>query len=82
MSAVALCTWGMGPDVLVLVAKINTSGYPWVPSAPMDAVCDAGSFGLTVQESRMLAAQLITAADRAEALVEGLQEMIPKGVRE
>lgn len=63
MSAKAECTWGDGPDVLVVVAGINISGFSLSQHANGDH-----SFGLTSDEAKHLAAQLLTSAERADEL--------------
>lgn len=62
----AECTWGEGPDVLVIVPSPGSAKNGWGWSAHAPSSGDAGSFGCTAQEARALAAELIAAADHAE----------------
>jgi hypothetical protein len=63
------CTWGEGPDVLVIVEHKATpeecQGFPLVD------VGDKSSFGLSVKAARQLAIDLTAAADQAERLNRG-----------
>ena len=77
MSVRAECTWGEGPDVLVVVERANVSGYNWTPYDPEITVLgakDAGSFGLTINEALALAAQLVQSAVAATRLDAGYME--------
>jgi hypothetical protein len=64
MSAKAECTWGLGPDVLIVIAVENTSGFPLIQHGDGQS-----SFGLTAAEARKLAAQMIVAAERTEGIL-------------
>jgi hypothetical protein len=64
MVAKAECTWGMGPDVLVVVEGGRDYGVVGHGDGKI-------SFGQRAREARVLAAQLLAAADRADALQDG-----------
>lgn len=67
MSATAECTWGEGPDVLVIVPDDNEYElYTSVGRLPSGE--SYSSFGLKASEARAFAADLIVAAERAEVL--------------
>ena len=74
MSARAECTWGDGPDVLVIVERANTSGHNWMPYELARDLENEGSFGLTVNEALALAAQLVQSAVTATRLDAGYME--------
>ena len=60
MSAKAVCSWGNGPDVSVIVSRNSASGFDWTPY-----IADAGCFGLTIAEALILAEELKKAAAQA-----------------
>jgi hypothetical protein len=60
----AECTWGTGPDVLVLIER--GGDWPWMSHQ--------GSFGLTAAEALALAAWLVQAAVEATRLDAGYAE--------
>lgn len=65
----AECTWGEGPDVLVIIPTgIAPHGHY---DYPVMAVANGHSFGLRAEEARALAATLMTAATAAEELQRG-----------
>jgi hypothetical protein len=64
--AVAECTWGEGPDVLVTVHRDTGFGFAWTAYNEHESA--VGSFGLTAPEARALALTLVRAADQAESL--------------
>jgi hypothetical protein len=72
----AECAWGTGPDVLVVVDRANTSGFPFLSHGPdeKESATTAGSLGLTLPEALALAAQLAQAAVDATRLDAGYVE--------
>ena len=64
----ASCTWGEGPDVLVVVNRPRNveNGWGWVAYPDSGCFGHAGSFGLTAAEARVLAAQLLAGAECAD----------------
>ena len=74
MSAHVECTWGDGPDVLVLVSRPHEGDrFPWLEHDPNSP--SAGSFGLTAPEALALAARLVQAAVEATRLDAGYAEV-------
>lgn len=65
VSSHAECTWGDGPDVLVVVVDTPSIGYPFVLMPDGNA-----TFGLTRAEARGLAAELLIAAETADDYVQ------------
>ncbi len=70
----AVCTWGDGPDVLVDLNNTTVVLYedPWSDPPPRGkwahGCVSKGSFDLTAEEAKALAAELISAAEQAEHL--------------
>lgn len=78
----ATCTWGEGPDVMVVIRRENITGFGL--SCYKKHKTDAGSFGLTAKEAIKLARRLVEAAAdaiRLEAEVAGYIRGLDAGRR-
>jgi len=78
MKIEATCTWGEGPDVFI---EINSSAHEGWPVTGANVRLDSATFGITANEARKLAAQLLVAATRADDLEQGYFETIREDVR-
>ena len=69
---IAVCTWGDGPDVLLVVEPAGPAFMLLEPPAGFDrclhGYCGHGVIELTAAAARALAAGLLAAAERAEEL--------------
>ena len=80
----AVCTWGDGPDILVVV-----KGEPFILYEPPDCfdryvygVVDQGSIELTIQKAEKLANDLLSAAKEARKLQDGYSKIMQKCPKE
>lgn len=66
----ATCTWGEGPDVLLVLDGSDLMLYepPSKFNIGLHGYASQGSAGLTAAEARSLAAQLLAAADQADEI--------------
>lgn len=76
----AVCTWGDGPDVLVDLNNTTVALYeaPWSDPPPRGrwahGCISEGSFDLTAEEAKALAAELINAAEQADHLTKSYKD--------
>jgi len=76
----AECTWGEGPDVLVILEGTRVMLYenPIDLNRATHGYVREGSFDLTIEEALVLAASLIVAAKTAIELDDSYQDYVEK----
>jgi len=68
----ATCTWGDGPDVLLVIKGIKMMLHsPVVTGGGVHGLVDAGSVCLTAIEAKSLAIKLLNASYQADELTRG-----------
>ena len=74
MSVEARCTWGNGPDVMVFIDWVDSDGFPLTRLRN-----GVWWMGLSQEEARHLAAQLVNAAEAARKLDLDLERVQGEG---
>jgi hypothetical protein len=76
----AECTWGDGPDVLLVIEDRGNEWPLQLLEGPTElerfshGICEHASVGMTAKQARELAEQLLLASSKAEFLEEGRQD--------